>query len=691
MKALKYIFITLGSLVALAAVLLTVAFFVIDSEEIQNKVQRRTMELLSEKLGTNVSIDSVSIKVLRGKVDMFDFEVKDQQGKKMLNVDTLHVSLKVWKLLRREVEIKEVELAGCRAQLYKIAPDSVANYQFILDSLKAKPKDSPTPKVKKKKGTKMSLDINSVTLRNIELEYETKKLYKQPIAKKNKAIMKIQQAMANGKKTRNATSGSGSANAQQEEYRWLLQKIRLGEFKYKKHTFGKNGKGNATIRGLHYWNDNGLPRKNTLKKHRGWFDAKHMDVDIDMDIDVRYVGSDKVDMAVKRCTAKDSISGIDVRDLHFAVSLKDNVAHISDLALTQISTTIQIDSATFVLPSKKKGIKLSYNTSTIKGNTMLKDISRLFAPDLHQFSMPVELRARVEGTDTTMQFKDIYVYTPDKKFEVNATGYISDMLNKYDMVVHFDVNKMRAKGDIKRKIINQFQVKKYMMKQVDMLGLITYKGNFEVLWKKIQFEGRLDTNLGGLNFNFYLDGETKYLVGQVASNNLNLKKVTNNDNLGNLKCEAQFKFDISKPRTALMRKKIGGKLPMGFVNAKVHEASYKKMKMKNIHASIVSNGAVAEGDVQAKGARVDMLCKFSFTNTDSISKMKIKPGIRFHKMSDEDKAARDKRNAEQAAAKEKAKAEKKAAKEKAKAEKKAAKEKAKAEKAAEKAKKKAAN
>ncbi len=684
MKILKIILIAVGSLVALVAVLLTVGYFILFSPSMQSRVRQEVTELLSDRLGTKVSIDSVRYDFLRCDLQMFSMEVLDQKGVKMLEVDTVHVSMSLRKLLRKYLEINEAELLGCRVKIYKIAPDTVANYQFIVDSLKPQPKDSATPH-KKRKYKKIELDINNIKLRNIELEYETRKLYRPPIARKNQAIIKLQQAMAKGK--------NSTVNGQQEEYRWLLQKIRLKELTYKRRPFGRNGKGNATIRGLHYWNDNGLPRKNTGKKHRGWFDAKHMDVDIDMDIDVRHVGSDRVDMALQRCTAKDSVTGLDVRDLHFAVSLRDNVAHISDLVLTQVNTTIQIDTVTMVLPSKKKGIKLSYNTSTIKGKTLLKDISRMFAPDLSQFSMPVELTARVEGADTAMQFKDIYVYTPDKKIEVNATGYISDMLNKYDMVVHFDVNKMRAKGDIKRKIINQFPVKKFMMKQVDMLGLITYKGNFEVLWKKVQFEGRLDTELGGLNFNFYLDVEPKYLVGQVAANNINLKKVTDNDKLGNLKCEAQFKFDISKPRTALMRKKIRGKLPMGSIKAKVHEANYKKMKFSNIHADIVSNGAIAEGDVQMKGAHVDVLCKFSFTNTDSISKMKVKPGIRFHKMTEEYKAARDKEKAEKAAEKKAAKeakaAEKKAAKEAKAAEKKAAKEAKKAAKAKAKAEKKA--
>ena len=113
-------------------------------------------------------------------------------------------------------------------------------------------------------------------------------------------------------------------------------------------------------------------------------------------------------------------------------------------------------------------------------------------------------------------------------------------------------------------------------------------------------------------------------------------------------CKADFKFDISKPRTALMRKQKGGKLPIGQVNAEVYEAAYKKVKVRNIVANIKSDGAVAEGDLTMKGGRVDVLCSFSFTNTNEMKKTKIKPGIRFHKLSEEDKAARDERKQQKA-------------------------------------------
>ena len=163
--------------------------------------------------------------------------------------------------------------------------------------------------------------------------------------------------------------------------------------------------------------------------------------------------------------------------------------------------------------------------------------------------------------------------------------------------------------------------------------------------------------------------------------------------IGMIVCKANFKFDISKPRTAKMRQQKGGKLPIGQVDAEVFEAKYKKVKVRNIVANMKSDGAVAEGNITMKGGRVDVLCGFSFTNTNEMRKTKIKPGIKFHGLSEERKAAKEERKqqkAEEKAAKKAAKAEEKAAKKAAKAEAKAAKAEAKAAKKAAKAEAKAA-
>ena len=90
-----------------------------------------------------------------------------------------------------------------------------------------------------------------------------------------------------------------------------------------------------------------------------------------------------------------------------------------------------------------------------------------------------------------------------------------------------------------------------------------------------------------------------------------------------------------------MRKQKGGKLPIGQVKATVNEGSYKKFKVKNLLADIQSDGAVADGKLTLKGRHTDIICNFSYMSTDSVkSKLKVRPGIRFHGLSEEDKQAK---------------------------------------------------
>jgi hypothetical protein len=67
------------------------------------------------------------------------------------------------------------------------------------------------------------------------------------------------------------------------------------------------------------------------------------------------------------------------------------------------------------------------------------------------------------------------------------------------------------------------------------------------------------------------------------------------------------------------------------VSAEIAEASYKKIKMHHLSAELHSDGALADGRVTAKGKYVDLLCSFTFTNTNEMKKTKVVPGIKFHK------------------------------------------------------------
>ena len=260
---------------------------------------------------------------------------------------------------------------------------------------------------------------------------------------------------------------------------------------------------------------------------------------------------------------------------------------------------------------------------------MLKDISKPFAKVLHKFSIPLNLSVNLSGTNEGMLFKDIHVNTDDNKLTIDAMGMLRNLKDAHKLNLHFEVYQMKAKPGIKDKIINQFTVKKYMMYQVYALGVIRYSGSFDILWKKQQFRGLMNTEKGDVNFDFELDGNTKYLTGNASTDSLNLGELFQLNKISDIDCSASFKIDISKSRTAVMRKQKGGKMPIGHVKADIRKVGYRMIHMKNIVANIESDGAIADGDVTLKGSLTNLVVQFSFTNTEEMHKMKIKPKLSF--------------------------------------------------------------
>ena len=215
---------------------------------------------------------------------------------------------------------------------------------------------------------------------------------------------------------------------------------------------------------------------------------------------------------------------------------------------------------------------------------------------------------------------------------------------KEKLTVLFHVNRMTAKSGIKERIISQFPVKRLMMAQLHNLGNISYVGSFRVIRKEERFWGTLGTAVGSLKFQFWLDERNKYVVGNASTRKLHFGKVMGMKNVGPLAAKADFKIDISKPRTAAMRRKLGGKLPIGAVNATIDDCSYKGVHVRNVAVTVNSNGAEATGDVIQRGNWRDISCSFSFTDTNQMHKLKVSRGrMKFHKMTDEAKQAKRER------------------------------------------------
>lgn len=651
-----------------AVVLIGGATLLLNTESVQNKLLNKAVELLSQKLETHVEIDSISFNVFTQDISLFKIKIEDREKREMLKVKKVTVELELLRLLQNKIVIKHAEMESAKALLLKPSKEEPANYQFVIDAFK-KPKDKD--KTKKSK-SKMDLDISALSLKDIQVKHNELDIYLKK-ANYSKGWITNQTIEADsitlvcdttfkaGLKPYSASMGHlkvdgdlekqvFKADATQIAYQWESLWKKRNIMVHNQAGIGhltvqaNRGRYSATVKQAHYKNDNHLPRKNTGRPKRGFFDAKHLDVIADFHVVLDSIGKERITGHLNEFKAKDSITGIDIRNLQTQFEYTKGKIDLSNLIVQQKSTILNATSGEILLPDKKEGREFSYSIGVITGRAYLQDISRTFAPVLKNFKLPLNVSLTMRGNSEAISFRNVKVSTNDNKLQLAATGDITNLRDKYKLIVKFDVSRMHAKPGVAEQIINQFATKKLMMKQLNNLGDINYTGSFSVIYKKEIFGGLLKTGAGNLSFNFTLDNVKKDIVGKVSTKNLQLGKVINMKKLGPIEASADFNIDISKQRKTEMRKETGGKLPIGSFNAKVDDAAYMGVHIRNLTATFNSDGAIASGEVYKTGRIRDLYFSYSFTSTDEMHKMKIsKPGIKFHKETEEYKAQKAER------------------------------------------------
>ena len=599
---------TMAIVIAIVAILSTVA----NSSFVEDELIELATNTLSKELNADVKIKHIGINLLAQHVTIEGVTLKDMEQRDMVKIKDIWVNLRLRPLLRGQLVLRSVKVNDIDLLILK-PEDGPANYQFLIDNPKKKNKDK-----KKKKGSAIKVDLNGAIINNIHIKYNHEPyninqivyhhLYGKHTVTVNHLMAAWNQYRKKGIVHWNIDSGLLTVNISDD---------------------GK--KKSVDVKGLNLRSDNQRPRRNTGKPHHGFFDDGHFDILADLSADILYIGKDSVTARLTRGCAKDSVGGIDLTDLRTDIAVIGKKVHLTNAVVQQGTTRLDIPKADLTLPNKKTGTTLSYNADTIYGRAILKDISRPFAPVLHNFTIPLNLRVGINGTNKGMNFRGIHVNTDDNKLVINATGNLRNFSPAKDLNLHFYVHDMIAKSGIKDKIVNQFTVKKYMMYQLYALGVIKYHGEFDILWRRELFRGLLHTEKGDIDFDLEIDGINKYLKGKVSTDSLKLGDLFQLKKIGNIDCNASFQIDISKERTAEMRKEKGGKLPIGNVKADVKKIGYRNITLKNIVADITSDGALASGDVTMKGSLTDLMLQFSFTNTNEMHKMKVKPKLKFRK------------------------------------------------------------
>ncbi len=123
----------LGWILAGIIFLLILVYILIQVPGVQQFAKNKVVAFLENKLKTKVEIDRLSIAFPK-RIVLKGVYFEDQQKDTLLSGKELRVDIALLKLLQNEVDVEYIELNGIYANIYRVLPDTVFNFSYIVDA-----------------------------------------------------------------------------------------------------------------------------------------------------------------------------------------------------------------------------------------------------------------------------------------------------------------------------------------------------------------------------------------------------------------------------------------------------------------------------------------------------------------------------------------------------------------------------
>jgi len=121
---------------------------------------------LQKTLKTKVEVGSISFG-LSGNINLQDVYIEDRTKDTLISGGIIKANLNYVKLFSNEVQIKDLELQNITAKIKRVLPDTVYNFQFIVDAFATE----QTKKTDTAEKAPLKLNISDIALDNIIVKY----------------------------------------------------------------------------------------------------------------------------------------------------------------------------------------------------------------------------------------------------------------------------------------------------------------------------------------------------------------------------------------------------------------------------------------------------------------------------------------------------------------------------------------
>jgi hypothetical protein len=130
----------------------------------------RIVVFLENKLKTEVKIGTLDYNI-PNSVELGNVLFRDKNRDTLLAARKLRLEIKMLQLLNSSVEINEIQFEGGVAHIYRIAPDTAFNFDYIVKAFMAPPNPSAQNQPTDSSG-QLKLDIKQLALKDIHVKYD---------------------------------------------------------------------------------------------------------------------------------------------------------------------------------------------------------------------------------------------------------------------------------------------------------------------------------------------------------------------------------------------------------------------------------------------------------------------------------------------------------------------------------------
>ncbi|BAV10336.1 hypothetical protein FLA_6398 [Filimonas lacunae] len=146
--------------------LVVLVLILIQVPAVQQFAKNKVVAFLEKKLKTRVSIGRLDINFPK-RIVLEHVYFEDQKKDTLLAGDTIRVDIAMLKLLHSEVALSYLELNGITAHIYRLKPDTVFNYDYIIKAFAGEQKKT-TPDTS---GSTMKFQLGEIVLKRINATF----------------------------------------------------------------------------------------------------------------------------------------------------------------------------------------------------------------------------------------------------------------------------------------------------------------------------------------------------------------------------------------------------------------------------------------------------------------------------------------------------------------------------------------